>query len=128
MHDESSYNPARKYDEAERNVLYLLTEPDDCQPLWSAEDIGREIESDEPTTPIHGLLRAGLIHRTTDGFVFASRAGVRMGEPFRKGDMLRVQMRVVQTQRGNKLHVERTVLKVLHHFPREIQTQIEPGE
>jgi hypothetical protein len=56
------------------------------------------------------------------------RARIDAGEPFRKGDMLRVQMRVVQTQRGNKLHVERTVLKVLHHFPREIQTQIEPGE
>jgi hypothetical protein len=53
------------------------------------------------------------------------RARIDAGEPFRKGDMLRVQMRVVQTQRGNKLHVERTVLQVLHHFPREMQTQIE---
>jgi hypothetical protein len=78
MHDESSHDPARKYDEAERNVLYLLTEPSDCQPLWSPEDIGREIESDEPMTPIRGLLRSGLINCTSDGFVFATRAGVRM--------------------------------------------------
>lgn len=74
-------NPTRdRFDETERDVLYLLTEPDDCQPLWSAEDIGREIESGDPMAPIHGLLRAGLIHRTCDGFVFASRAGVRMAQ------------------------------------------------
>jgi hypothetical protein len=75
-------NPIRvhDFDAMERDVLYLLTEPDDCQPLWSAEDIGREIESDDPMTPICGLLRAALIHRTSDGFVFASRAGVRMAQ------------------------------------------------
>jgi hypothetical protein len=69
---------ARDFDVMERDVLYLLTEPSDGQPLWSVEDIGREIESDEPTTPIRGLLRAGLVNQTSDGFVFASRAGVRM--------------------------------------------------
>jgi len=26
---------------------------------------------------VNGLLRAGLIHKTSDGFVFAARAGVR---------------------------------------------------
>jgi hypothetical protein len=80
MHDESSHDRVRAFDVMERDVLYLLTEPDDCQPIWSAEDIGREIESSEPMTPIRGLLRAGLIHRTTDGFVFATRAGVRMAQ------------------------------------------------
>jgi hypothetical protein len=80
MHDEDIDDPARAFDRMERDVLYLLTEPSDCQPLWSAEDIGREIESKEPTTPIRGLLRAGLIYRTNDGFVFASRAGVRMAQ------------------------------------------------
>lgn len=78
MHDEDIPDPARAFDVMERDVLYLLTEPNDCQPLWSVEDIGREIESDEPMVPIRGLLRAGLIHRTSDGFVFATRAGVRM--------------------------------------------------
>ena len=71
-------NVAERYDVMEREVLYLLTEPDDGQPLWSVEDIGREIESDEPMLPVRGLLRAGLAHRTTDGFVFATRAAVRM--------------------------------------------------
>jgi hypothetical protein len=80
MQDEDIPDPARAYDLMERDVLYLLTEPGDCQPIWSAEDIGREIESKEPMTPIRGLLRAGLIHRTSDGFVFASRAGVRMAQ------------------------------------------------
>lgn len=80
MPNQDMPDPARAYDEAERDVLYLLTEADDCQPLWSAEDIGREIESDEPTTPIRGLLRAGLVNQTSDGFVFASRAGVRMAQ------------------------------------------------
>jgi hypothetical protein len=79
MHDEDM-DPARSYDEVERDVLYLLTEPGDCQPLWSAEDIGRELESNEPMTPIRGLLRAGLVNRTSDGFVFATRAGVRMAQ------------------------------------------------
>lgn len=53
------------------------------------------------------------------------RARIATGEAFRQGDMLRVRMRVVQTQRGNKLHIERTVLKVLDHYPRQMQTQID---
>lgn len=71
-------NVAERYDELERAVLYLLTELDDGQPLWSVEDIGREMESTEPIVPVRGLLRAGLVHQTTDGFVFATRAAVRM--------------------------------------------------
>lgn len=68
----------RSYEEVERDVLYLLTRPEDGQPLWSVEDIGREVESDEPMVPVRGLLSAGLIYQTSNGFVFASRAGVRM--------------------------------------------------
>ena len=77
MQDESIRDDVRSYDEIERDVLYLLTQPDDGQPLWSLADIGREIESKDPMAPVRGLLGAGLIHRTTDGFVFATRAGVR---------------------------------------------------
>jgi hypothetical protein len=65
-------------DELERNVLYLLTQPEDGQPLWSVEDIGREMESDEAMTHIRGLQRAGLVNITSDGFVFATRAGIRV--------------------------------------------------
>lgn len=77
MHDESTCDDVRSYDEIERDVLHLLTRPEDGQPLWSVEDIAREIESDDPMVPVRGLLNAGLIHRTADGFVFATRAGVR---------------------------------------------------
>ncbi len=78
MQAEGIDDDPRSYDEIERDVLYLLTRPDDGQPLWSVEDIAREIESDDPMVPVRGLLSAGLIHRTTDGFVFATRAGVRV--------------------------------------------------
>jgi hypothetical protein len=79
MHDED--NPEGRLhplDELERNVLYLLTQPDDGQPLWSVQDIGREMESDEAITHVRGLHRAGLVNITSDGFVFATRAGVRV--------------------------------------------------
>ncbi len=63
----------------ERDVLYLLTYPQDNEPIWSVEDIGREIESpanaDDAVASLH---RAGLIHRTSDGFVFATRPAVRL--------------------------------------------------
>jgi hypothetical protein len=78
MHDADIPERLHPFDELERNVLYLLTEPDDGQPLWSVEDIGREIESNEPIVPVRGLIRAGLLHTTCDGFVFATRAGVRV--------------------------------------------------
>lgn len=55
------------------------------------------------------------------------RRRIDAGEAFRKGDMLRVKLRVVQTQRGNKLQVERTVTEVLQHYPRQLQTQIDLG-
>jgi hypothetical protein len=80
MHDEDMSDPARAFDEAERDVLYLQTEPSDGQPIWSVEDIGREIESQGAITFVRGLLRAGLVNRTGDGFVFATRAAVRMAQ------------------------------------------------
>jgi hypothetical protein len=67
-------------DIAERDVLYLLTEPEDGQPLWSVEDIGREIsgDTDDAAVAVRGLQRAGLVNLTADGFVFATRAAVRV--------------------------------------------------
>ncbi len=78
MPDKATADDVRSYDEIERDVLYLLTRPEDGQPLWSVEDIGREIETDEPILPVRGLFNAGLVNRTSDGFVFATRAGVRV--------------------------------------------------
>jgi hypothetical protein len=55
----------------------------------------------------------------------AFRSRIDAGEAFRKGDTLHVRMRVVTTQRGNKLHVDRTVLQVVKHIPREVQISID---
>jgi hypothetical protein len=81
MHDQNTPAPtaAERGDALERDTLYLMTDPDG-PPIWSVEDIGREAETDDPMVPVHGLLRAGLIRQTTDGFVFATRAGWRMVE------------------------------------------------
>jgi hypothetical protein len=71
-------DPVEQQDDAERGVLYLLTGQGGSQPLWSVPDLGRALESDDDAeVAVDALHRAGLIHRTTDGFVFASRAGVR---------------------------------------------------
>jgi Mn-dependent DtxR family transcriptional regulator len=66
------------WDEIERNTLYLLTEPNDGQPLWSLQDIGREMETSEPQTVVNALRRAGLVNITSDGYVFATRPAVRL--------------------------------------------------
>jgi hypothetical protein len=79
MHDENTPAVPRPLDVTERDVLYLLTRPEDGQPIWSLDDIGRDIESaDDADVATRGLHQAGLIHRTSDGFVFATRAAVRM--------------------------------------------------
>jgi len=51
---------------------------------------------------------------------------VDQGEPFRKGDMLRCKMRLVQSSRGDGLHTERHVIEVLEHIPRTMQLRLEP--
>ncbi len=64
-------------DDRRRMVLYLLTGVGGAQPLWSVDDLGRELESSEAADiAVNELLRAGLAYRTSDGFVFASRAGI----------------------------------------------------
>ena len=61
----------------EREVLYALTDPRDNQPLWSLDDLSRELgDRIAVQDAIHQLQSAGLIHRTADGFIFASRAAV----------------------------------------------------
>jgi hypothetical protein len=70
-------DPLEKARERERDILYLLTEPEDNQPLWTLEDLAREIEEPDITSYIRPLQCSGLLHRTSDGHVFASRAAVR---------------------------------------------------
>ena len=54
----------------------------------------------------------------------AFRRRIDDGEAFQKGDALRCRMRVVQTQRGDALHVERTVVQVIEHIPRGTQLRL----
>jgi hypothetical protein len=70
-HDDSCY--------IEREILYALTNPHDNQPLWSLEDLGRELDNQTAVEDtVYHLQTAGLIHRTTDGHIFATRATVRL--------------------------------------------------
>jgi hypothetical protein len=78
MPDEPIQDPLQKYETMEREVVYLLTDPDEHPPIWSVADIGRQMETDDPMAVLRPLRNAGLIHRTTDGFVFATPAAHRM--------------------------------------------------
>ena len=70
-------DPAERFDAMERDVIYLLTGDD--LPIWSVEDIGRDLE--DPAGVVDAIRRlhnAGLIHKSSDGYVFATRAAWRM--------------------------------------------------
>jgi hypothetical protein len=70
---------SRPMDEIERDLLYLLTARDGYA-IWTREDLSRELNVRHSGDYLHGLRRAGLVHETSDGHVFASRAGVRAVE------------------------------------------------
>lgn len=64
--------PEPSLDELERQVLILLIEE---QPVWTVEDLGREIENPVGAIDaVAGLRRAGLAIQTGDRHVFATRA------------------------------------------------------
>lgn len=78
MHDQDIRTPADRMDRVEQRVLYLLT---DEQPVWSIDDLGRAVESaDDARVAVQELLGAGLVAKTGDGCVFATRATVRLVE------------------------------------------------
>jgi hypothetical protein len=68
----------RDWDVLEREAVYLMTDPDRYPPIWSIEDLGRELEYFDPESVIRQLRNAGLVHRTSDNFVFATAAAYRM--------------------------------------------------
>jgi hypothetical protein len=79
MPDEPNPNDqTRKWGAMERDALYLLTDPDRYPTLWSVPDIGRELDYFDPEAVILPLRNAGLIYRTSDGFVFATAAAFRL--------------------------------------------------
>jgi hypothetical protein len=71
-------NQTRDWDAMEREVVYLLTDPDRHPSIWSIEDMGREIEYYDPEAVVRPLCNAGLVHKTTDNFIFATTAAFRM--------------------------------------------------
>lgn len=76
----SQSDPALASDLLERDVIYLLTDPGG-QRHWSVQELGAEIEdAGGAADALSGLLRAGLIHRDSDGFVFATRQAIRYRE------------------------------------------------
>ena len=78
MQDQPTPDPVEEQDASERDVLHLLTGQGGAQPLWILPDLGRMLESeDDAEVAVDALHRAGLLYKTTDGHVFASRAGVR---------------------------------------------------
>jgi hypothetical protein len=61
-------------------LLDLLVDADAQRP-WSLEEIIREIGSPiAAADALDSLHAAGLVHRTVDGFVFATRAAIRYHE------------------------------------------------
>jgi hypothetical protein len=75
--DEPTHDPAERARQKENHILYALTNPDVVQPLWTIEDLAREMDDPEIVYIVNELQCAGLVHRTSDGHVFASRAAVR---------------------------------------------------
>jgi hypothetical protein len=71
-------DPAERYRQTELKILHLLTDPEDVQLLWTLDDLARELGERDITAYTRPLERSGLRHRTADGYVFASRAAVRL--------------------------------------------------
>ncbi len=74
--------PDPEYDEPRTDwlVLDLLIDVDRQRP-WTVEEVAREHGHEHNAIDaIDRLHGAGLIHRTQDGFVFASRAAIRYNE------------------------------------------------
>jgi hypothetical protein len=77
---EQQLTPATEDHDRERELLILLTSAHEGQPLWSIEDLGRELGVFDVIDTVNSLHRAGLINRTAEGFVFATRAAVRQSQ------------------------------------------------
>jgi hypothetical protein len=75
MPDESTPSErSRDFGDMEREVVYLLTDPERQPTVWLIADIGRELDYFDPESVVYPLCRAGLLHKTGDEFVLATPA------------------------------------------------------
>jgi predicted transcriptional regulator len=69
--------PDRAKHATDGTVLDLLVEDENQRP-WTLDELGREIGSSVVVgDAINNLQAAGLVHRTSDGFIFATRAAIQ---------------------------------------------------
>jgi hypothetical protein len=66
---------AEELDANEGLVLMYLTDSDEQRP-WSLDEVVREFGSQSAIDAINALVAAGLVHRSSDGFLWATRAAV----------------------------------------------------
>jgi predicted transcriptional regulator len=68
--------PDRAKHATDATVLDLLVDDENQRP-WTIDELGLEIGSAAVVEDaINNLHAAGLVHRTSDGFIFATRAAV----------------------------------------------------
>ncbi len=69
--------PAEEFDNTDGTIMLLLRLPEEQRP-WSVEEVIRELgDRHKATDALIRLHGAGLIHRTSDDFVWATRAAIR---------------------------------------------------
>ncbi|HEY3829070.1 MAG TPA: hypothetical protein VGL57_07735 [Solirubrobacteraceae bacterium] len=79
MSDASIPYSGERLDQLELMVLHMMT--GDELPIWAVPDLARELQDPEGVSDaIRGLRTTGLVHETSDGHVFPTRAAVRMVE------------------------------------------------
>ncbi len=75
---EPTLMPAESQVRTESTIMTLLLIQDDQRP-WSTDELIREIgRPNDVHNAIANLHGVGLIHRTSDGFVFAARAATHL--------------------------------------------------
>ena len=75
MQDQPTHE--QDFDVLERECVYLMTSSDQ-PPVWALVDIGRELETHDPEALVRPLVCAGLLYRTSEGYVFATPAAFMM--------------------------------------------------
>lgn len=70
---------AERLSAVERDILYVLASESGEQSIWTLPELGREVgDLGDATDAVRGLNQAGLIHKTSDGYIFASQAAVHV--------------------------------------------------